>query len=818
MRYLAILAFCTFCILKSFAQVSGRVVDSSGSALSFATVSILSLPDSTLLSSLDTDSTGKFTTPRLHPGNYVIRISFAGFQPQQLAAISISTLDAAVTLGDIPLKRASQSLREIVIHRNIPQILQKPEGLVVQAGNSVMTRGSTVLRVLERSPGVVINPRDNAITLNGKTGVQVMLNGRQLRLSENDIIGLLSGMNADDIASIELLDSPGAKYDADGSAGIINITTKKYSRVGTYGNISFTAGYGYRGKLASGSSLSHVSNKTHLWISYNYAFNSSYSDMYITGTQSMPVFGGDASTVFHDTTNTKTNTHNIVTGAEYKFTKKTTLGINLNFSSRSNHRNNLNDAYYNILPDSMLHFRGLNKGNIQWKNLISSLYAEHQISTGSKLSLNADFLFYHNESPYQVESFFKNENSVQVENENDLFAPAQQGYADSRIQVLVGKVDYSKKISDKLRLETGFKGTWTTSCSISGMQSFVDSNWTSNPLMNNNIGMNENISAGYAIVTMKLDENTNVAAGLRYEYSITEMRNKFYDTLLSVRKLGVFFPDIFLTRRLNENSELQISYTKRISRPAYNDLASYVSYSDPTAAYTGNPFLQPAIIHNLKFGYSHRTFSAALIYSRESNAISRYQLTESVDGKILFISPQNLSRQEFLNLQITVPVNIGKWWLMNYGFTGGYRAYRAGYTRQPLHNSYFGYSANANWTFKFNKRYSFELSGFANSNSFNGTVRQRGFAVLNAGIKKEFNKQKGILQLTVEDIFTKQQYHVKYGTLTEEVFNIKSNVTFRTESARFPIFRINYSIPFGNNNAQRKEKNFSAAEQERIIK
>jgi hypothetical protein len=258
-----------------------------------------------------------------------------------------------------------------------------------------------------------------------------------------------------------------------------------------------------------------------------------------------------------------------------------------------------------------------------------------------------------------------------------------------------------------------------------------------------------------------------------------------------------------------------LSYTKRISRPSYNDLASYVGYSDPTAVYTGNPFLQPTITHNIKLGYNYKSYSFSLLFSRDNNPIARYQLTESPAADILYISPQNLAWQNNISFQANLPWKVNNWWNMSYSFSGGLRQYKVGYTKQPLEKKYFGYSLNFNQTFKLPKNFSAELSGWYSNTWYNGTVKINGFGVLNIGIKKELKNNAGSFQLSASDLLMDERYIVRYGELTEEAFSIKSHVTFNTESSKFPIIKLTYSRSFGNNTIKGQGKQGTGSEDER---
>lgn len=258
---------------------------------------------------------------------------------------------------------------------------------------------------------------------------------------------------------------------------------------------------------------------------------------------------------------------------------------------------------------------------------------------------------------------------------------------------------------------------------------------------------------------------------------------------------------------MSSNSELQVSYTKRITRPTYNDLASYIGYNDPTAVYTGNPFLQPAISNNLKLGYVYKTYSVSVKFSNDKNAIARYQLTESPQHDILYISPQNISSFKSVALQTILPVKISNWWTMHYNLIHTFSNYQLGYTKQPVQHSYFNYYLQTTQTMKLSKDFSTELSCSYYNVYYNGSQKIDGIVRLNLGFKKELKNNKGSLQLSVTDLLRQEKYNIHYGTIAQEAFSITNNVIVYTETTRLPVFRFSYSRSFGGNKTANVKRN-----------
>jgi len=300
--------------------------------------------------------------------------------------------------------------------------------------------------------------------------------------------------------------------------------------------------------------------------------------------------------------------------------------------------------------------------------------------------------------------------------------------------------------------------------------------------------------------------------GSRYEYAQTVLPHL-------QRRLAALFPSVFFSRRLSPLSELQLSYTKRISRPSYNDLASFVGYVDPVALFTGNPLLKPTITHNLKLGYSLGDYSFSLLVSRDDHPIVQGQLSESPAKDVMFVSPQNMLFRNELTLQANLPFKVSECWEMRYSLTGGWRQFREDYTPMPVRKTWFGYNMNFSQTFRLPMRFSAELSGWYNSLTYGGTTRVEGFGALNAGVKKELKNDKGLLQLSVSDFLRIMQIRLHFGSLTKEAFATDSHVVVNTESKFFPIFKLSYSRSFGTGDKTQRSRNAgSLDEQDRIKK
>lgn len=815
----SIFALALFCFgQKSVGQITGRLTSTGGQPIALANILILKSADTSLVKVGSTDEKGLFRLENIGYGKYLLRISIIGYQSFNSPIFELADSLKRKEFGTLIMNSEVKQLSEVIIRSSKPLIQQQAYGTTINVENNVLTKGSSALEVLERSPGVVVDRRNNAIVLNGKSGVVVMLNGKPTRMSMDQVVTLLNSMSANGIQKIELLTTPPAKYDADGSAGMINIVLKKNKEAGTNGNISITGGYGWREKATASMNLAHNSDKMSVYGSYTYSHDKSYADWLAVATANEPLLGGQTTSEFLSTIKSISNNHNATAGLEAKLNLKTIIGTNITYTNSNIDINTSNDAKYIVLPDSLLRLNAGIIGANNWNNLSTNIYMEREIRKGEKINLDVDYLNYKNNRPTDVQSSFFNKNGLPVSSNDTLFSPRQKGFANTSIKVGVAKIDYTNQLSDKVKLETGIKGTYTRTSSMSGIESLVDGAWVSGSGANNDISMNENIGAAYFSATTQINSSTNLVIGVRYEYSDTRMNNQRTGQNITTRKLGKLFPNVLLSKKLNDQSELQLSYTKRISRPSYNELASFITYTDPTSIETGNPLLLPTISNILKLGYNYLGYSISALLSRDNNPIARNQTTTNALANILILSPQNLTYQNNFTLQTNLPWRVNNWWNMNYSFVGGWRKFKETYTVQPAEKTYFGYSTNFSQSFKLPKTFSLEVSGWYNSSSYDGTKKVDGFGALNMGIKKEFKNNGGTIQLAVTDLLKSVSITSYYGRLTQEALDLKSRVTYNTESSRSPIIKLTYSKSFGSGSAKRKSDIEPNEEKERIRK
>ena len=800
----------------ALAQISGTLTTPAGEPVAFATVLILRAADSTMAKGAMTTETGTFGISGVAEGRYFVRYSAIGYQTFDTSPFTLTA--SAYDLGTLVVTEDAQTLGEVVVQGERPLFEQTFDRTIVNVQSSVLTQGSTALQVLERSPGVYVDGRNQSLSLNGKSNVLVMLNGKPVRLPGAQVMALLNGMNGGDIEKIELLTTPPAQYDADGSGGMINIVMKKQEEIGTTGSVSAAAGYGWGEKGNVSASLSHRTARMTAYGSYAFAHDRRQDGWAAVSTQNMPAFGGELFVDVSSTEQATANNHTAIAGIDINLTRGK-VGGSVTHNSSHISRHITNPGTYTLIKlDSLLGMDTRIDGKNRWNNTIVNLYVEQPLRDGEQVNVDLDYLYYDQNSPTHGRTTFYGRDGNEAMPPGSIFAGQQRGTSQTPIHVGVFKADYTRALGKNARVETGIKGTLTRTTSLSRIETLVDDSWSTSARYQNDVDMVERIGAAYTSLNWQTTPRLNLVTGLRYEYSYTHADADKEENTIH-RTLGKLFPSVFVSQKLTDDATLQFSYTKRIGRPSYNDLTSYLQYNDPMSVSTGNPSLKPTVTHNLKAGLMLKDYSFSLTASRDDHPIIYYQQKESPARDLMYLAPQNMIYQNSLMLQATLPFTITSFWTMNYSLNGDVRQFKLDHTREKIQKTYFAYSLNGNQTFLLPWNLSLEVSGWYNSLQYEGSKKIQGFGVLNAGIKKELKGNGGSFQLAVNDLFQSMKVRGAFGTLTEEAFSLQANYVYRAESARARIVKISYTRVFGNVKLGQRSRNaVSKDERDRIRK
>lgn len=793
-------------------QISGKVKYQDNTPAAFSNVILYQQADSSMVSGTVTDINGIFKMEKIVPDEYYLLVNAIGYQEKIISDIHYKE-NRNIIIPDIILNEQAIELEGVEVTAAKLQVSHNKEGMVLNVQSSLLTKGSTILQLLERSPGVMIDRRNGDLVLNGQTGTLIMINGKAQRIPVADLIQMLNGMDGSNVEKIELINNPSSKYDAEGG-GIINIQLGKSEIEGTNGSLSLNLGRGWGNKTGGSISVNNFSGKTNIYGNYSINQDNSFSNWRAIGSSVVPVLGGFNQFDFSSNNGVNTTSHNSQFGFEREFSSSLTLGtsVTYNFSNAKEETNNLGITTFDAdsILISKIHRRGIKK----WNNGAANIFLRKKLKKNASIGFDLDYLLFDVENPNEINNIFQDEFENEILSDNIYYAQENRGNSKTKIDVGVLKLDYQKTLENGLRIEAGVKTSYSHTLNSASIYRLSAGEWIVDERSQTEQTIKENIGAGYLSMDYQVREKTNIGLGVRYERWKRDFTNDELD-----RTFDRFFPTLFITQEIGEYNTFQAAYNRRIARPTYNDLASYLSYNGPISVFTGNPNLLATITDNIKFTFQRGGKSIGLFYRKESNPIARYQISRNDDANLAVISPQNVAYQNSYGIESYIPVEITKRWSFNIGGSLARRYFKVTHTEVDKKGAYTAFNFNGSTNLNLPKDFSIELSGWYVSNHFNGSGKVNGYGLVNAGLKKDFGLKYGSLQFSVNDIFKSFKINSAIGALTEEAFDSKAKVWYKAESGNNRIFRLTYSYTFGSQKIKKQQVNKNTnEEEERIIK
>ncbi len=794
--------FCLLLPTLGFAQIQGAVRDENNQPVSFANVLLMNQKDSTFVTGLMASEEGTYNFTTFKPGTYLVGVSMLGFKPAYSPPFEIQAANAHFHNEPIIVESESHQLGDVNVVAKKPLYEMKIDRMVVNVENSITSSGSTALEVLEKSPGINVDRQNNAISMSGKGGVQVMINGKQNRMPMEAAVEMLKSMSADNIKRIELITTPPSKYDADGDAGIINIVLKKNDDFGTNGSFTLGVGMASREKLEASLNLNHHVEKVNYFGTYSVTYNNMRQqiDSYRKTMQDeMLLESGSES--YREALVTF---QNFRAGLDYTISSKTNLSVLGSGYLRDWDADALNGIYYKtdgvVTGQSNLKMAELSK----WMHGMVNINLQHHFKEEEILDFNFDFLNYYNDNPsyYTIENL---DNTGQVGSGENIDVSKI-----TPINIAVGMLDYSNQINSKLKVEGGIKGTLTWFKNDIAVSYLENGIWATDPELTNNYSMNENIMAIYSTVSYGFSDKTSVVAGLRYEYMNSVLDSETEKGIIDLH-YGELFPTVYLSQKLNTNNSLQFSYSRRIDRPTFNELAPFVVFMSPELFISGNENLLPAFSTILKTDYIYKSVILSVSYTDTKNAISRFQpvYNEEID-RTYFIS-QNFDSQKITSAVLTFPIKVTDWWKMQNNFTFIYRKIKTDYEGELLDYGQNNYRVNSIQSISITKKISAELAGYYQSRSFSGIYVWEPMGRLDIGVQWKLKNENSRFNLNLSDVF---KTNILRWTADVQELNIYNSWTLDFEPR---VLRLTFTHNFGNTALKTRKRNTASEEEQKRI-
>ena len=785
---------------NSFSQIQGSVKDINNNPIPYVNVLLLNAKDSSLVSGILATEQGTYQISNFQPGLYLLGISMIGYKPAYSPPFHIKSSNEHLHNSIIIVEEDSRQLQDVNVLAKRPVYELEIDRMVINVENSITSTGNTALEVLEKSPGVIVDRQNNSISMSGKSGVMVMINGRQNRMPIAAAVQMLAAMNADNVQKIELITTPPAKYDAEGDAGIINVVLKKNDEFGTNGSFIFGAGMGVREKLNGSLNLNHHVEKMNYFGSYNASFNNTQQN--INSNRRVDQSGSILETNSESLRDAQLLFQTARLGFDYTITSKTVLGVLATGYIRDWELDALNDIYYRR-DEQITNRTNINTFEInKWVHYMGNVNLQHHFKEDEILEFNFDYLSYDNNNP----SNYKITNTEGERNPDS--GEAIDVTKSTPIYISVGMMDYTRQLGPKFKLEGGLKATITRFSNDVGVSYLRQGNWQVDNELTNKYRMKEDISAIYSTLSYSLNEKTSIVTGLRYEYMNSVLSSETETGILDLH-YGKLFPTFYFSRKLNQYNTLQLAYSRRIDRPTFNELAPFIVFMTPETFISGNENLLPALSNIFKTDYQYKTIILTLSFTDTKDAISRFQPRVIEEENKLYVTSKNFDRLQTTSAMLAFPVKVSEWWKMQNNFSWVYQTIETLYDGENIDITQSNYRINSIQNFIISKSVSAEISGYYQSLSLGGVYKWEPVGSLDIGIQKKFKNQNSQLSLNVSDVFKTNIYK---STAHIPELNIDTKLLLDFEPR---IIRLTFTHNFGNTAVKSRSQRKTGSEEER---
>lgn len=805
------------CLYSSAQQkigfLSGTVKDHEGKPLAGATVSLLRANDSALAKTAIADRDGRFEMEYIATGDYLLSSAASGYMKTYgHQPFRISEEKPRIQVPDLQLRPASTSLEEVTLVSRKSFIETKVDKTVVNVDASPTSAGASALELLEKSPGVIVN-NDGLISLRGKPGVVVMVDGKQTFLSPADLANLLKNMPASSIEQFEIMTNPSAKFDAAGNSGIINIKTKKGKANGFNGTLTL----GATASFFNPNGTLYVMPKSQNSFNFNYRKNKfnffgSYNPNFFRGRNFMNIdrkfISNNGTLLGYNEVETRFNfrntNHTLKLGVDFYADKKNTLSFTAGGFSMHGFPTPV------TVTNSLDTDRQLQSGMIsttendnKFRNLSGSISFRHVFdSSGRELTADADFITYRNTGDMLLTTDFYDAGNNPTGEQLLL-----KGHLPAIINIFTVKSDYVHPFKSGLKLEAGLKSSFVSNDNEVDYRRFNGGKWDVDNRSNHFI-YEENIHAAYLNLSKQI-KKWSLQGGLRLENTTAKGHQLTNDSTFR-RNFTNLFPSVFVNYAISKKHALTLSYSRRITRPNYQDLNPFTFFLDSLSYRQGNPFLTPQFTHNIELSHAFKgKIITTLNYNTTRDVIAQL-LKQNDNDRIVFLTVDNVAQFRNMGLSVTVPVTVTNWWNLNF-FTNIFNNhYKGVYNADPIDISYTSFMANTTNTFMVKKGFSLELSGFYRAKGVDNLSIAQPVYQMSIGAQKQVLNGKGTVRLNIRDPFAWQRYKVltQYSNIDVVVSGINDA---RQLTATF-------TLRFGKSQQQpqRRRANASQEEQNRV--
>ena len=779
-------------------KIEGSILDSVNKApVEYATVALYRSDGDKIITGATSDIKGKFSIDKIPQGTYRIVINFIGYHKKNIGPLKVKGR-STLSLGTIQLRSSVTNLKDVTVTAQKNIIENKIDKMVYNAENDLTSQSGVATDVLKKVPQVTVDINGN-VELQGNSNIRFLIDGKPSTVFGNNITDVLQTIPASRIQSIEVVTSPGAKYDAEGTGGIINIILKKTTISGISGNASLSLGTRLEnGSVNINARTGHIG--INAFVSGNAqlpstTLNSSTRNTYDTTTSTLMTQDGAS----------KFDRHGIQGGIGFDWAISASDNLTAGFSYNyfGNHSNS-------STAQQMIAYDSTGKQVSNQSNVLKSLVDNTTNAYDWNIGYKHKFRQKGHELNFLYASSYSENYSSYLQSQDlpisDSIVTGSKGNNPGNNRETDLSLDYALPIGEVLNIETGAKAVLYELNSITDAYIFTlsENSFIPDPTQSYTLKYDRNIYAGYLSLSSRLFKWLDFKAGCRYEYTETKIHYT-NNPNIDISPYSTFAPSLVLAHTFKNNHVLKLSYSYRIQRPDYRDLNPFINLSDPHNITTGNPNLKPEISHGFELSYSKAFAKAGNInvvgfYRINIDDIQSfttyyptYQIGDSLYTDVTVTMRQNISKEQRYGLNLYGSFNLvqGLNLRANISMYDRYvENINAGTTGGTASMNSFEYRINLNVSYQLPWNLAVEF--FGNFNSPRTTVQGKvpSFTTYSLAVRKQFFDKKFSIALTATNPFN--EYINQKTQLAGDNFTMNS-----LRQLPYRSFGINLTYKFG---------------------
>lgn len=774
--------------------IKGQLLEEDGSALPFANTLLFQSSDSSLAKANLSTETGQFSFNDMPEGSYNILVRYLGMEDYTIENIQVKS-NAPIDLGTIKLKSSGIQLHEATVKADRTLIEVKPDRLVFNVEGTINSAGSDALTLLRKAPSVTVDNNDN-ITVLGRSGALIYVDGKRLPINGADLTNYLQNLPADQIDKIDIITNPGSRYEAEGNAGIIDIRLKRNKNFGTNGSVNSSLSQGKYGRYNISTTANYRNTKFNIFGNAGLGQQKGFNTLDFISFQNGLYIEELNETLYNG------RFTNIRLGGDYFINPHHTIGVLVTNGYHKGDPLGFNRIKLanDIIPyvfDSIL-IAHTETHNIRRQNTYNLNY-RYVAQKGKSLNVDLDFGRFNNASDRNQPNQYFNADQTQVLSES-----TNQFSTPTDIDIYTLKLDYDQDL-------------WTGKISIGSKLSRVISDNTylvydeinhtpvRNDKRSNRFKYEENVYAGYINFNRNLNSKWQVSGGLRLEQTdatgdLKAFLPELQEPPVQLNYLS-WFPSAGISWQLSPKHNFALNYGRRINRPDYNVLNPFNNQLSQLSFERGNPFLNPEIVNNIELGYTLASrYNLKFGYSLTNDQITRLIGPDTSDLRASYINWENLATQKIWSGNLSAPIDINSFWNAYINLSTTYTDNQADYgDGATVDVQAFNYSIYEQNTFNLPKGIKVELSGYySGPGVWGGVFVFEPSWSIDLGIQKKFLKDRLNVKLSGSDLFYQSGWDGKsdFNGLRAEGFG------------RYDSRRISLSLgyQFGNQNVKSRKR------------